>query len=121
MKSIYLGGDYNKRKIITKFCISAHDLEIERGRYKGLKAEERICRLCKSEVEDEVHFLLKCPVLEIKRQPILDLISTKYRNFSRLDIQQKFLWLMSSEDHFIFENLYTLLLVLNTYRQNILS
>ena len=43
-------GDYNKRKIITKFRISAHDLEIERGRYKGLKAEERICRLCKSEV-----------------------------------------------------------------------
>jgi hypothetical protein len=30
----------------TKFGISAHDLRIERGRYEGLKVEDRICNTC---------------------------------------------------------------------------
>ena len=34
------------RKNLTKLRISAHDLEIERGRYKGKDVEERLCRQC---------------------------------------------------------------------------
>jgi hypothetical protein len=29
-------GDYRKRKNITRFRLSAHDLEIEKGRYTGV-------------------------------------------------------------------------------------
>lgn len=52
-------GSKSNRQIITKFRVSAHDLEIEKGRYIGVKAENRICKLCETEVEDEFHFLLK--------------------------------------------------------------
>ena len=48
--------------LLSKLRISNHNLEIERGRHRGLQAKERICKLhvCLKEVEDEIHFLLKC-------------------------------------------------------------
>ena len=51
------------RIMLSKFRLSSHDLETERGRYgnKSVKAEERYCKFCKSNkiliVEDEFHFL----------------------------------------------------------------
>ena len=44
-----------------KFRISSHNLEIEHGRYFNISADQRICKLCKLTVEDEIHFLLECP------------------------------------------------------------
>ena len=35
-------------------------LEIENGRTSGVPREERICRLCHIEIEDEYHFTCKC-------------------------------------------------------------
>ena len=44
--------------------ISAHKLEIERGRYSRpmISREERFCKYCTNEIEDEKHFILKCPL-----------------------------------------------------------
>jgi hypothetical protein len=47
------------REAMTKIRISAHDLEIERGRYAGLPREERLCKICGT-IEDEFHFLNNC-------------------------------------------------------------
>jgi hypothetical protein len=43
------------------------------GRHRGLQAKERICKLhvCLKEVEDEIHFLLKCEALQNVRTPSL--------------------------------------------------
>ena len=65
-------GDYRKRKNITRFRLSAHDLEIEKGRYTGVKAHQRFCKLCSSEVEDEIHFLLKCSALDTTRSSFIE-------------------------------------------------
>ena len=57
-----------QRVLYTKFRISACKLEIEKGRYIGLKVEDRICQLCNfflDDIEDEVHFSLQCPSLQI--------------------------------------------------------
>jgi hypothetical protein len=35
-------------------------LRIEKGREKGLRRVERVCRVCGKEVEDEDHFLRRC-------------------------------------------------------------
>ena len=59
-----LVSDFHLRKIITKFRCSDHPLEIEKGRHKKLKIEERVCKLCNSDVETEIHFLQSCPVYE---------------------------------------------------------
>ena len=44
---------------ITQLRISAHCLNIERGRYNKPKREERFCKFC-PEVETEEHFLISC-------------------------------------------------------------
>ena len=50
------------RIALSRFRISSHDLFIERGRYKNLPRNERICKFCNSQsVESEYHFLLVCP------------------------------------------------------------
>ena len=36
-------------------------MRIEQGRWVGELREERICRVCEEEVEDESHFLRRCP------------------------------------------------------------
>ena len=38
-------GDFYLRKILTKFRCSDHDLEIEIGRHKKIKLENRTCKI----------------------------------------------------------------------------
>ena len=59
----------NKRKSLTRLRISAHTLEIERGRYKKLKREERLCKTC-LKIENEPHFLLDCNLFKINNDKI---------------------------------------------------
>jgi hypothetical protein len=48
---------------LTKIRGGTNRLRIEKGRYQKLPEEERICEFCeKKEVEDETHFILKCPL-----------------------------------------------------------
>lgn len=49
------------RHCYAQFRTGCHDLEIERGRYKNLPLDGRVCRVCSDNViEDEYHFILKC-------------------------------------------------------------
>jgi hypothetical protein len=49
------------RQLFTTFRVSDHSLEIESGRYKNIRREERKCRNCNlNEIGDEYHFFLKC-------------------------------------------------------------
>lgn len=114
-------GDYKKRKLLTKFRISNHDLEIEKGRYIGIKDSQRICKLCSTETETEIHFLLKCNKLDNIRKQVTDKINDKYKNFQALDLQGKFVWLLSSEDHFILDHLYILIQSLNEEKNKLLK
>ena len=60
-----MGLPYKFRKIISRVRCSNHPLAIEKGRYTNPKTprEERICILCTERaIEDEVHFLVNCPV-----------------------------------------------------------
>jgi len=59
--------NFKLRKLLSKFRLSSHDLEIEKGRYHKpvIPAEQRLCRLCNSnKVEDESHFILDCNFLQ---------------------------------------------------------
>jgi exonuclease III len=51
---------------IAKIRISAHDLEIERGWRKPnyIPRDERWCRFCKNQIEDELHFIVACPLYD---------------------------------------------------------
>ena len=60
------------RQQVTKFRLSNHKLAIETGRHEGVERDERVCPFCPNEVEDEVHFLLKCPILKHLRDEYLE-------------------------------------------------
>ena len=60
----YLNTLSNKkyRIALSRFRISAHNLEIEIGRYEDRDRKERLCKSCNMKViENEYHFLLVCP------------------------------------------------------------
>ena len=60
----YLSKSMNEthRKIITRFRLSSHNLNVEYGRYRNELRSNRICTLCNlNDIEDEFHFILKCP------------------------------------------------------------
>ena len=97
-----------KRKLLTKFRISAHKLEIEQGRYHKLPIANRIYGLCKTEVGDEIHFLLQCATLNKTRSNFIKDISDKFPNFSKLDTKSQFIWLMSSEDKILIQKVSSL-------------
>jgi hypothetical protein len=48
----YLDLDNFNRNILIRFRISAHNLDIEKGRHQNIPLNERICKLCKLEIED---------------------------------------------------------------------
>ena len=56
------------RITLTKLRLSNHKLAIETGRYVRpyKKPEDRICPICKKDVEDEIYFLTLCPAYQEK-------------------------------------------------------
>ena len=112
---------YIQRCVLTRFRIGAHKLEIEKGRYFNIKLENRICKLCNEEIEDEMHFLLTCKTLDNVRNPILSKIYSKNKNISKLDNKSLFIWLMGNEDKNILIIICQLLEVLNINRNTILD
>ena len=68
---------------LTKLRTSAHELEIELGRRKGIPRQERHCRWCKlsmnaETIEDEDHLLHKCDLYSSIRQTTLNMLSEKF-------------------------------------------
>ena len=87
----------NRGKSLTRLRISAHTLEIERGRYKKLKIEEQLCKTC-LKIEDEPHFLLDCNLFKINNDEIRLFMEREVPNFNFMDIKQQFVFLMINED-----------------------
>ena len=96
---------YLKLNLVKWERLILAQLYIETGRYKNirnadgtirkLKPEERICTLCTlNEVEDEIHFLLECPVYTNLRSNLFTVTRTRNTNFDTLNNDQKLTYLM---------------------------
>ena len=75
----------NYRVALSKLRISAHELEIERGRYLGKKREERTCKFCNT-IEDEVHFLDYCTQYKELRKELINNIDPIHKNLKIKDL-----------------------------------
>ena len=116
---LYLNKE--ERHTLTTFRISSHRLEVERGRYFGLKFENRIYKLCNDHVEDEEHFMISCKNLEHIRVDYLNFITDKYPNLQFLNNELKFIWLLISEDRLIMSPVAKLLVKLFEKRYTLLN
>ena len=79
---------YSRRQSTTQLRISAHDYEIERGRYKNIARESRYCLWCKASmnldiVEDENHVLFSCDLYQKHRIKMLNCLNNLFKNFNR--------------------------------------
>ena len=94
----YLYTDVDKCSISTfvKVRISNCNLDIERGRYSKLPVEQRIFRLCSSEVEDEFHFIMHCPKLSAYRGDLFESLSLVIPSFPDMSEIEKYI--LSSND-----------------------
>ena len=80
-----MGYIFPEKKKLTKFRISSHKLQIEKGRYSNVPVEQRICKMCKQDVEDEIHFLLESPSLAESRRETLNKIESQFPNLKMLN------------------------------------
>ena len=98
-----------ERMLLACFRAGVLPLRIETGRYefggiqrkRGIPVKYRVCLCCvMGKVEDEIHFLLECPVFKSLRIPLLQaareaLSESEYRN-AEADAQRFFCSIMGS-------------------------
>jgi hypothetical protein len=69
----YTDLPFRDRQIISKFLCVSHRLKVETGRHMNVPREERICEHCTlNEVEDEEHFIFRCPAYATLRAQHFD-------------------------------------------------
>lgn len=78
------------KALLTKLRCATLKLQIEMGRYENIMKEQRICNLCKEEIEDEYHFIMKCKILSNIR-------SKQLSNITEPANLHTFIMLMKSE------------------------
>ena len=95
-----------KRQALSRFRMGVSSLRIETGRYesngtngtRGIPVGMRICKCCDlCKVEDEIHFLLECPLYHTLRQSLF-LASSEFIEFNGRSVLENFISLMS-DDH----------------------
>ena len=103
---------FHLRKALCKLRLSAHNLMIEAGRYvkpKSLPRSERICKNCNLQcIENEFHFLSRCPLYDSERTVLYSQINHVSNNFNSLNYLDKAKWLLMQEDQ-------NILVALGTY------
>ena len=57
---------------------------------------DRICPICKSSVEDEIHFLCQCPCYEDIRYALYMKACKEHTDFMNIDVLDQFVYLMSN-------------------------
>ena len=63
---------------------------IEDGSHRKIPREERKCPVCPTEIENEIHFLIKCELYEDTRIPFFEEVSHQFQNFPKLDTKEKY-------------------------------
>ena len=58
----------HKQRILARFRTTNHKLPIETGRWQNIDRNERKCNICKSDIGDEMHYILTCPAMNDIRQ-----------------------------------------------------
>ena len=88
------------RKAMSRFRLSNHSLLIEKGRHlrPPLERDNHKCFICKNDIEDERHFLIKCPLYENQRESLFKICRENCQLFDSLSENEKFVFIMSNED-----------------------
>ena len=87
---------------LTRLRLSNHNLRIETGRHVRPKLErhERKCFICSDEIENELHFVVKCPLYSRERKVLYKALTQNSKHFESLTSDEhKFMFIMTNEDN----------------------
>ena len=83
------------RRILTKLRGGTAELQVEVGRWRGLKREERKCTECDSgEVEDVKHFLLRCKALSREREELMEKMKKVVTGLDEVEEERNVAWIL---------------------------
>ena len=84
---------------MTSLRTGTNTLQIERGRWKQQKEEERLCTQCDmNRVENEMHFVVECPKYDQSRKDLFENIKSISKHkwtLGKRDFQERFLLLVN--------------------------
>ena len=88
-----------ERILMAKLRTSDHKLIMETGRHNRpiTPREERVCYMCATKIEDEIHFLTECKIYGSKDK-FWNQVHQKYPQTSQLSSKDKFIFMMTQED-----------------------
>ncbi|KAK3083919.1 hypothetical protein FSP39_005338 [Pinctada imbricata] len=69
----------HKATIKAKLMTGTLLLESDKHRFQPKRYNPQ-CKLCKTDIEDQKHFLLKCPILEARRSPYTEKLKLELQN-----------------------------------------
>ncbi len=55
------------RSALPKFRAGVTLIRLETGRYEGFDVDERICPICKNEIETDENVITRCPYYRVLR------------------------------------------------------
>ena len=88
------------RIALSRFRLSNHSLWIEKGRHMKpiIERNKRFCDFCKTEIEDEHHFLILCPLYSPNRIILENVCRPICNGYDSLNENAKFIFIMSNEN-----------------------
>jgi hypothetical protein len=86
------------RNKIAAIRIMSHDLEIEHGRYTNPSTlpQNRFCKFCPDNIEDERHFMMSCSLFKTKRPELISMLNLD-KTFKCKNELSKFIILFTNE------------------------
>jgi hypothetical protein len=95
-------NNHSDRKALTRLRISAHNLEIEKGRHHRptkIPENKRICPHCSdNKIGNEMHLLLQCTAFSNPREPLLTNINTIFPSTTNFQQDNLFKFIMHCHD-----------------------
>ena len=83
------------RIALTRLRLSNHSLMIEKGRHQNItRPADRICPFCPGKAENELHFLLRCPLYANLRGDLITKIKTTLIGFFHPKDENFLFWLL---------------------------
>jgi hypothetical protein len=69
---------------------------IEQGRHQNIPLENRLCPICKLEIENEYHFVIECNKLTSSRSKLYSKVTDIVPNFLVMSDSDKFKYILNS-------------------------
>ena len=86
------------RSALAKFRCGVAPLRLETGRYENIQENLRLCPICKTTVENEIHVLFDCNAYQSIRDSLTTKACEVNNNYVNLCDQDKLIFVLSNED-----------------------